>query len=275
MPRKSPGAKAKGLGYELRRLRQAAKITLEQAAASLGLSKQVISRLETGQRNIALEEVAGLLALYQVTGPKRDQLLTMARTLDDPGWWEVNMPGMTEESATLASYEEHAKRIVSWAPLLVPGMLQTMEFSRAFMLEDGVPKDVVEARLMARLRRQYRLSRRDVEYEALLGEPALCASDQVQRDQLTSLLAAAEQPNITIRVVSTADIPRLGRLGGFLVIESPPVVHVELARSGAFLDEPPFIEPYLHILNGLREVALGETESLRRISDMRDRMERS
>jgi transcriptional regulator with XRE-family HTH domain len=138
MPRKSPGAKAKGLGSELRVLRKAAGITLEQAASALGLSKQVVSRLETGQRNIDADEVAGLLALYAVSGPKRDQLLTMARTLDDPGWWELPMPGVTRESATLADYEDRASRIVNWAPLLVPGLLQTMPFSRSFMLEDGV-----------------------------------------------------------------------------------------------------------------------------------------
>lgn len=274
MPRKSPGAKAKGLGAELRRLRNAAGVTLMQAAAALGLSKQVVSRLETGQRNISPDEVAGLLGLYGVAGPLREQLLKMARTLDDPGWWELNMPGVTRESATLVDYEDRADRIVNWAPLLIPGLLQTMEFSRAFMLEDGVEPAQVEARLTARLRRQHRLSRLDVEYLALIGEPALLGDDAVQRDQLTALLVAAERPNVTIRVVPTRAIPRQARLGAFIVVQSPPVVHVELARSGAFLDEPPFTDPYLNLISRLESVALGETESLRQILEVRDEMER-
>jgi transcriptional regulator with XRE-family HTH domain len=95
MPRKPPSPKAKGLGAALREERNRAGVTLEQAASAIGLSKQVVSRLEKGQRNIAPDEVAGLLGRYGVTGRKRDQLLNLARTLHDPSWWEQSMPGMT------------------------------------------------------------------------------------------------------------------------------------------------------------------------------------
>lgn len=273
MPRKSPGAKTKGLGTELRRLREVAGVTLKQAGTALGLSPQVISRLETGQRNIAEIEVAGLLALYGVTGPQKDQLLNQARTLDDPGWWELHMPGVTRESATLIDYEDRADRIADWAPLLIPGLLQTMEFGRSVMRQDGVSPAQVEARLSARLRRQHRLTRGDVEYLALIGEPALCGEDEIQRDQLNSLLAAAERPRITIRVVPTRAIPRVARLGAFIAVQSPPVIHVELARSGAFLDEPAFVDPYVTLLDRLAEVALSPPESLRLIAKIRDEME--
>ncbi|MEV0676991.1 helix-turn-helix transcriptional regulator [Actinosynnema sp. NPDC050436] len=260
------------LGGELRALRKDARVTLEQAAAAIGLSKQVLSRLETGQRNIVPDEVAGLLGLYGVTGPRREQLLTMARTLDDPGWWELNAPGLTQESATLADYEERATRITDWSPLLVPGLLQTPDYARAFMLDDGLTSTEVESRLAARMRRQERLDRDDVHYTALLGEPALIGNDDIHRDQLAALAVAADRPNVTIRVVPTRSMPRLGRVGAFMVlgISSSTVVHVEMARSGTFLDEEAFTTPYLRRAGRLGEVALSATLSLRRIVDLRD-----
>jgi transcriptional regulator with XRE-family HTH domain len=279
MPRKSPGAKAKGLGTELRILRERAKKKQADAARALGLSVQVISRLETGNRNISEEEVLVLLTVYEVAigSPKREQLLMMARTLDDPGWWEHGMPGLTQESATLADYEERAHRITSWAPLLVPGLLQTMNYSRAYMLDDGIAPSEVEGRLTARLRRQHRLTRQDVKYVAFIGEPALSGLDRALAvEQYAALLDACARPNISIRVVLIDRLKHAGRLGGFLALElanEEPVVHVELARSGVFLDEPSLTGPYFDTLAGVSEVALSETESSQWISHRKGEME--
>jgi hypothetical protein len=220
--------------------------------------------------------VAGLLGLYGVAGRNRDQLLTMARTLNDPGWWELTAPGMTQESATLADYEDSATRIRSWAPLLVPGLLQTPDYARSFMLDDGISPSEAESRLGIRLRRQERLSREDVQYVALIGEAALIGADTIHRGQLSALIEAADRPNVTISVVPTQTTPRLGRVEAFLIMDVPPretVVFVELARSGVFLDEEPFTAPYLRRMSRLTEVALSATESTRRMVDILDRME--
>ncbi|OKI32551.1 hypothetical protein A6A25_25865 [Saccharothrix sp. CB00851] len=45
---------------------------------------------------------------------------------------------MTQESVTLADYEDSARKITDWSPLLVPGLLQTPEYAGSFMLDDGV-----------------------------------------------------------------------------------------------------------------------------------------
>jgi Domain of unknown function (DUF5753) len=162
-----------------------------------------------------------------------------------------------------------------WAPLLIPGLLQTMEYARSFMLDDGIAPNEVESRLTARLRRQYRLRRDDVEYTALIGEPALIGNDVIHRDQLSALEEAANRPNVTIRVVPTQNMPRLGRVGAFMALGVPPatVVHVEMARSGAFLDDEAYVAPYVRRVMRLSEVALSETMSMRRIVDVRDGME--
>jgi transcriptional regulator with XRE-family HTH domain len=276
MPRKPPSPKAKGLGAALRTERKSAGATIEESARAIGLSPQVVSRLELGQRNINADEVAGLLGFYGVTGRKRDQLITMARTMQDPGWWELHMPGHTQESATLADYEDRATRIRTWTPLLVDGLLQTPDYARSFMLDDGISPTEVESRWAARKRRQERLNKEDVQYIGLIGEPALIGTDTIHREQLSALIEATKRPNISIRVVPTRAMPRLGRVAAFMIVDVPPnetVVHVELARSGAFLDEEPFTAPYLRRMSRLTEAALGATESSRYLVDLRDRME--
>ncbi|WP_158852240.1 Scr1 family TA system antitoxin-like transcriptional regulator [Saccharothrix deserti] len=112
-------------------------------------------------------------------------------------------------------------------------------------------------------------------YTALIGEPALIGNDEIHRDQLTALAKAAERPNVTIRVVPIRAMPRLGRVSAFMILDVAPaiVVHIEMARSGAFLDDEPFTTPYLRRAARLGEVALSATMSLRRIIALRDEMD--
>ncbi|OKI32552.1 hypothetical protein A6A25_25870 [Saccharothrix sp. CB00851] len=118
------------------------------------------------------------------------------------------------------------------------------------------------------------MNRDDVQYTALIGEAALIGNDEIHRDQLTALAKAAERPNITIRVVPIAAMPRLGRVGAFTIIDVPPiVVYIEMALSGAFLNEEPFTTPYLRRAARLSEVALSATMSMRRIIALRDEMD--
>jgi transcriptional regulator with XRE-family HTH domain len=174
MPRKAPGAKAKGLGAQLRLCREKAGLNVREAAEAIDWDKSTLSRLETGKRNMTVEEVAQLLGVYRVRGQLRDDLLATARTMDEPGWWEQGLWGLPKESATLADYESEAIRITDWAPLLVPGLLQTREYATAWMLADGIPVNAVEVRATARIRRQ-RILDSGVQYRAFVGEAALRA----------------------------------------------------------------------------------------------------
>ncbi|SFQ71674.1 hypothetical protein SAMN05421810_11473 [Amycolatopsis arida] len=237
----------------------------------MGWDKSTLSRIETGKRNMSYEEAVQLIGLYKVSGDRRDRLLNMARTMHEAGWWEQGLRGLPADTSSLADYESEAKRITNWAPLMIPGLLQTMEYGRTWMLADGLDPEDVEVRLTARLRRQHILTG-DVQYAAFIGEPALHAEVgglQVLSTQLGALLDMAQRPNVTIRVVPSRVGAHRGQLGGFLALEFDefsPVVHVELVRSGVFLDDTTLTDPYMEALTHLSRVAMGETESLRTIT---------
>jgi len=74
------------LGEELRRLRDAAGLTLNQAAEKIGISYSHLSRMETGKRQAGVADVASLLAVYGVIGQERRDLLELTKHVDQPGW---------------------------------------------------------------------------------------------------------------------------------------------------------------------------------------------
>lgn len=266
MVRKSPGPKAAGLGAELRAVRKRLSLSMIDVAERLGWSEATVSRLETGRRNIDAEEVVSLLAIYSVTGMERDRLMAMARSPDEPNWLETDLPGVPNDTGRLAAYEADASRLTDWSPMLVPGLLQTMEYTRAFMLGDGIPEREVGARLMARQRRQERLAH--VAYSAYLDESVLrrpIGGRRVMRDQLRRMIDMVEEGSITIRVVPCTPDSHGGLLSPFLLLEfefALPRVHVELARSAVFLTGQHETAVYLSIIERLYAMSHGLQESL-------------
>ena len=211
--------------------------------------------------------MSALLAIYGVTGADRDRLMTMARTPDEPSWLDKELTGLTVDSVTLASYEADATRITDWSPLLVPGLLQTMEYTRAFMLADDLPDGVIGSRLMARQRRQDVLGR--VHYTAFLDESVLhrqVGGPKVLAHQLRRLIELADESAITVRVLPGGTGGHPGLAGPFLLLEYPtaaPIVHVELCRSGVFLTGPDDADPYLRSVERLSTLALDAGQSRR------------
>jgi len=55
-----------------------------EVSEKLGWSQSTLSRIETGLRNASAEEVSALLAIYQVTGARKETLVQMARDVDRP-----------------------------------------------------------------------------------------------------------------------------------------------------------------------------------------------
>ncbi|GAA3878194.1 helix-turn-helix transcriptional regulator [Saccharothrix violaceirubra] len=277
MPRRSPGPRERALGAKLRTLREAIepRMTLGHAAQRAGLSKGVMSKLENGLRFIRSDEVRALCTLYGVPSDVQEQLVKEASD-ESSAHLEKSLPGVPKESNTLASYEGDACRMTSWQPLLVPGLLQTFRYTEAFMAADGIPADEIEARAVARLRRQEVLKSR-VRYTAYIGEFALgvpVGGPAVMAQQLRELIIAGQRPNVTIRVVPS-DAVHSGLLGQWLLLEFPharPVAHVEQLRSALFLAGPD-AQPYADAAARLVDVSMNATDSVRIIEQMAETME--
>jgi hypothetical protein len=174
---------------------------------------------------------------------------------------------LPSDSVALATAEHAAVRITNWAPLLVPGLLQTMEFTRAYMLADGISEQDIGARLMARQRRQERLPH--IEYTAYLAEQVLhqrVGGTATLIAQLRHLQHVSRLPSVTIRVVSTDVDAHSGLIGSFMKLDlanAPSVVHVELRRSAVFLHGQADTYPYDEAINQLSSLSMDGEDSLR------------
>ncbi|OLF04427.1 hypothetical protein BU204_13040 [Actinophytocola xanthii] len=216
MPRRSPGARAVGIGAELRVIREGEGLSLRQLAKRAGWEVGRLSRIETGKQKPTVADVATLLAILGVTGEQRERILDEVQAVDEPGWWERHL-GMTKESAALADYESRAIEITDWAPLVIPGLLQTMDYAAACMETIGIASNDIGSRISARRERQRAVA--DTPYTAYIGETALrtvVGSPRVLAAQLRMLLA--NHDSAPVRVVP-ADAPgHPGQFGGFLML---------------------------------------------------------
>jgi transcriptional regulator with XRE-family HTH domain len=266
------------LGEELKALRKAAKLTLEQASRHIGVSPSKLCRIEGGRRTAAPDEIGGLLAIYTTDSTKRKAVLALASNCGERGWWQRNVPDFAERQRTLVTLESRADRIVNVETMTVPGLLQTGDYTRALLLEsDMVPEDEIEDRMVTRLRRHSVLMRqRPPTLLTIIDELVLhrtVGGPDVTARQLLHLVRAAQKPHITIRVVPK-DRAHAGIMGAFALIGQParsPVVFVEQPTSGLFVEDRAEVEVYGGIVEKLLNAALDQAQSVELIASLAKR----
>ncbi|NED56791.1 helix-turn-helix domain-containing protein [Micromonospora aurantiaca] len=207
----SPVVRRARLGVELRRLRRRESLTLEQVCARLGwASTSKLSRIELGQSRPDLADVLDLLDVYEVPSPQRDELIVIARDAATGRGWSKALGEMGERQRAYAELEAGAERIVEYQCVLVPGLLQTPAYARLRVSAGAALAGEVdvEADVRARVARQELLIRPDPPHYTALVDERVCDPDGlpsgVWRDQMRHLLALAERPRVTVRVLRSA-----------------------------------------------------------------------
>ncbi|MGW5673259.1 helix-turn-helix domain-containing protein, partial [Micromonospora sp. NPDC003776] len=272
----SPVVRRVRLGAELRRLRHREALTLEQVCARLGwASTSKLSRIELGQSRPDLADVLDLLDVYEVPPERRTELIVIARDAATGRGWSKALGEMGERQRAYAELEAGAARIVEYQPAVVPGLLQTPAYARlrvtaGSLLCDGVD---VEADVRARAVRQEVLRRPDPpRYTALLDE-RVCdpgsTPDDVWRDQLRHLLALAEHPHVTVRLLPRDAAPHGGvhPLAAFAYYAHPDpadprTVLVETLTADLRLVAEADIARYERLIDWLAAAALSAAETV-------------
>jgi uncharacterized protein DUF5753 len=222
-----------------------------------------MSRIETGKRHISPEDVATISTIYRLPLAQRQELIESARAGNGSGWWDIPLPGVPMDMGAIASYEADAIRLTDWSVNLIPGLLQTYRYAVGLMRSGGAAAEAIEARWLARLRRQQILG--NLDYAAYIGEAALrtpFGGREAMREQFRHLLAAPTR-GIPVRVVLEHQ-PHLLVLHSWLLVEFPsisPVVNVE-ARNGSVFLHDEVAETYLGLARQLDKIALSAPASM-------------
>lgn len=273
----SPTARRMVLGGQLRRLREAAEVTREEAGNAIRGSESKISRLELGRVGFKERDVADLLALYGVyDAAEREAFLELVRESNQPGWWHRYNDLVPRWFQDYVGLEESAARIHTYEVLFVPGLLQTERYARAVVAQGRpeIGEDEAARRVALRMRRQKVLAHPAaprlwaVMDEAVLHRPL--GGKDVHDEQLEYLLEATTRPNVTVQIVPLQR-GRCAAEGSFTLLRFaepslPDVVYLEHLCGAIYLDKPEEVELYAKIANRLAVEAETPDETRKIIS---------
>jgi transcriptional regulator with XRE-family HTH domain len=248
------------VGAKLRRLRTDIGLSREEAAEAIRASAWKIHRLENGQVGFKQRDLVDLLERYGVTDPDEiDELLTLAREANVPGWWQHYGDVLPQWFRTYVDLESAATLIRTYEGMFVPGLLQTDDYMRAVIhgahLEE--PPEEVGRKVRLRMARQTLLTREHpprlwaVVDEAALRRPV--GGREVMRGQLQRLIDATKLPNVTLQVLPFGAGAHPAMVGAFSILrfadrELPDVVYLEHLTNAVYLDKRAEVERYLDVM---------------------------
>jgi transcriptional regulator with XRE-family HTH domain len=268
------------VGGRLRRLREAAGVTPDEAGHRIRGSRSKISRMENGRVGFKERDIADLLSLYGITGEEvRAGILSLARQANAPGWWSKYGDVLADWFEAYLSLEATASVIRSFELQFVHGLFQTEDYARA-VIRFGcrtASAEEIERRVSLRLKRQELLARPEPpQVWAVIDEGALrrpVGSRAVMREQLNRLIWIAEQRYVTVQVVPFARGGHAAAGGSFSILrfpegDLPDVVYAEQLTSALYLDKRDDVDRYMEVMNNLSNQALTPALSVRFLAEI-------
>jgi transcriptional regulator with XRE-family HTH domain len=272
---RSPTAVRRALGQRLRALRQAADLTVAEAADRVGISSSKVTKIELAQLKATRDDVLKLLDAYGETDPgQQAMLLSMVRDGNRKEWWEGSrdlklMPnfgsylGLEATAITLHTYSTH----------LVHGLLQTPDYARALFhtLRPDLLEHEIDQLVQGRMRRQEILTRADpppLTLWAIMDETVLrrpVGGRETMHAQLQRLLQAAELPNVTLQVMPDDLGAHPGMDGPLTIFQfetgTRPVVYVEGHAGNLYMEKDDDLRRSQQTMNHILAAAPGPDQS--------------
>lgn len=245
-------------GAEMRRLREAAGMSLESLAGVTKFGKSSIARFETAEAMIPPELPSMLDAAFGTDGIF-GKLYALARHEIHPDKFRRRM-----------ELEARAIRIREYSPQIVPGLIQTPAYAEAQFrvhLPDASDNEVEEL-LTARLSRQELLSKEPQPYyAAILDEGVLrrrYGSWAVMREQLTRLAESALTPASFVQVLPFEHGGHAlagGALSLLTLDDDSPVAYEEAITTGTLVEEKKEVRARIRAYDLLSASALSPEKS--------------
>ncbi|MGW1058691.1 helix-turn-helix domain-containing protein [Micromonospora rubida] len=272
----TPTIQRRRLGNALKRAREAAGKTQEEAAEVIDSASSKVSRLELGQSGIRLTDLKLLLDFYGVTGEEAEPLRDLARAGRQRGRWSGYRNVVPDWFRQYLDLEADAAEIRWYQSEVIPGILQIEPYIRTII--DG---DDVERQTAVRLERQKVIDRPDgPELNFILSESALrrtLGEPEAMREQLVHIAALANRPNVTIQVFSLDAETYVTSSYNFIILRfgeevASDVIYLETFTDADYLDSPEALRAYNRLWDRLRAAALGPAESRKLILRIADEM---
>jgi len=276
----SPVLQRRRVAKELREIRLSCGMTVQEVAVAMECSPGKISRIETAAVGARLGDVRDLLDIYDVpAGVDRERILDLVRlSRRRTFWWHKYAGLLPPESMRFFGLEDGAAGIDEYCGNLVPGLLQTEGYGRALIetARDAFTtaadeKGTADLRVELRAARQGLLTRADAPvFRFVVNEAAFAVrfgGAEVMADQLDRLARAADQSNVTVRVVPMDSKAFAAAGGSFRIftfadhLADPPIVFVENRTFSTYRESPAEVDVYVDDFAELLDTALSARRS--------------
>jgi transcriptional regulator with XRE-family HTH domain len=267
----TPMIQRRRLGKALKRARDQAGKTQEEAAAVIDAAASKISRLELGQSGIKLPDLMLLLDFYGVSGEQVESMRNLARAGRQRGRWTGFRNVVPDWFRDYVDLESDASEIRWYQPEVVPGILQTEAYIHAMnaTARPRVTDDEMNRHVKVRLERQAILDQPDTTLNFILSESALrrnIGDATIMHQQLVHLAELAERPNVELQVLPF-DAQTFGAAWiGFIILRfdhdaTSDVIYLETYTDADYLDAPDAVQAYSWLWSRLSAAAMGQVES--------------
>jgi transcriptional regulator with XRE-family HTH domain len=268
----SPTVRRRRLALELRRLREASKLTCEEVAARLECSASKISRIETGRVSVTPRDVRDLLRIYAVPEDQHESLIQLARESRQRGWWHAYGEGVQPHLATYLSMESAASEVRIYCVARIPGMLQTADYARAVVSAGRVGSSYpvpAEWPVGLLMERQRLAMANPPKVWVVLDEAALrrrVGGRETTREQIEHLIELGSMPTVVLQLIpfgsgeyAAMDLPFT--ILGFPDPADPDVACVGYPTGVLWIEDMAEVDRYNLMFHHLQAAALSPTES--------------
>jgi transcriptional regulator with XRE-family HTH domain len=244
----SAAASRRQLHTELHRLRVAAGVTQTAVARAHEWSPSKVHRIEKGLVSVSRPDLLALLNYYAVTDEETvANLLELARLSRNQAMPFADYRDVfTPEMIRFLGYEASASAISELELLVIPGLLQTPEYTRVLIADvHGVEGDRVEKFVESRRTRQQILDQPSPPTLSLIVDEAVLSRRiggvATMERQLAHLLDMASRPAVSVQVLPLSSGAHPGLRGAFTLLRfaaenDPDVVYTENRRGDSIFE---------------------------------------
>ena len=270
-----------GLAQRLTELRRGTQHTANHVCDMLNWGRGKVGRFEANQwKRPEMSDIRDLLRIYRVEEADREELEELAVRARVRPWWR-DYPEVFENE--FPGFENDASRIRVFMPLVLPGLLQTADYTEA-VLRAGASSPAWRRRAFtARQRRQEIIHRNDGTapmLTAVITEASLMyrwGTRLDRREQIDHLIDISRRPNVELRIQCFSDGPPTGTLSMVNIFDLPEcprsVVYLETDFTIEEVSSTDSVDSYVQSFARASDASLDPADTTAYLSRLADQLE--
>jgi len=269
------------LARRLYEMRHASGYTANQVCDLLDWGRGKVGRFEANHwKRPEMSDIRDLLRVYGVNEEVREEIEDLASRARQRPWWREYGDVYQNE---FPGFENDATRIRVAMPLILPGLLQTRDYTEAVTRAASIPPTLREKTIEARLRRQQILERADgtmPELIAVITEASLMyrwGTRDERREQIEHLADLSQRPNIRVHIQRFADGPHRGMWSMINIFDfaddEPSVVYLETDTAIQEVGNPDEVMVYVEGFSRSRDAALDPLDTTQYLRYLAEQLE--